>query len=90
MKMQKTFLAPSPRQPLNRQGVLRIPGLKIHKEEVGFRFGGWNVGSISGRGTEVCEELKKRLVDVCCLQEVRSRGEGARFFGVMGRRYKLC
>ena len=27
--------------------------------------------------------------DVCCLQEVRWRGEGARFIGVKGRRYKL-
>ena len=37
----------------------------------------------------MCEELRKRKVDVCCLQEVRWRGEGARFFGVKGRRYKL-
>ena len=37
------------------------------------------------------EELRKRKVDVCCfsLQEVRWRGEGACFFGVKGRRYKL-
>ena len=28
-------------------------------------------------------------MDVCCLQEGRWRGEGARFFGVKGRRYKL-
>ena len=37
----------------------------------------------------MCEELRKRKVDVCCLQEVRWRGEGARFIGVKGRRYKL-
>ena len=35
------------------------------------------------------EELRKRKVDVCCLQELRWRGERARFFGVKGRRYKL-
>ena len=73
--------------------MLRIPRLKIHKEKVekqtGVRFGSWNVGSICGRGTEVCEELRKRKEDVCCLQEVRWRGEGDRFFGVKGRRYKL-
>ena len=73
--------------------MLRIPGLKIHEEKVeiriGVRFGSWNVGSISGIGTEVCEELRKRKVDVCCLKEVRWRGEGARFFGVKGKRYKL-
>ena len=34
-------------------------------------------------------ELRKRKVDVRCLQEVRWRGEGASFFGVKGRRYKL-
>ena len=47
------------------------------------------LGSISGRGTEVCEELRKRKADVCCLQEVRCRGEGARFIGAKGRRYNL-
>ena len=75
------------------QGVLRIPGLKIHEEKVekriGVRFENWNFGSISGRGTEVCEELRKRKVDVYCLHEVKSKGERARFFSVKGRRYKL-
>ena len=42
-----------------------------------------------GRGTEVCEELRKRRMDVCCLQEVRWRGQGAWFLSVKGRRYKL-
>ena len=37
----------------------------------------------------MCEELRKRRVDVCCLQEVRWRGQGARMMGVKGRRYKL-
>ena len=70
------------------RGGLRIPGLKIHEKKVekpiGVGFGSWNVGSISGRGTEVYEELRKRKVDVCCLREVRWRGEGARFFVVKG------
>ena len=56
---------------------------------LGVRLGSWNVGSICGRGTEVCEELRERKVDVCCLQEVRWRGQGARYLGTMGRRYKL-
>ena len=55
----------------------------------GVRLSTWNVGSLSGRGSEVCEELRKRRVDVCCLQEVRWRGQGARFLGAKGRRYKL-
>ena len=58
-------------------------------KRLGVRFGSWNVGSISGRGTEVCEKLRKQKVDVCCLQEVRLRGEGARFIGVKGRIHKL-
>ena len=37
----------------------------------GVRVGTWNIGSMSGRGTEVCEELRKRRMDVCCLQGVR-------------------
>ena len=52
-------------------------------------MGSWNIGSLCGRGTEVCEELRARRVDVCCVQEVRWRGQGARFIGVQGRRYKL-
>ena len=37
----------------------------------------------------MCEHLRKRKLDMCCLQEVRLRGQGARFVGVNGRRYKL-
>ena len=92
MTIQREVLCPSARQPLNGQRVLRIPALKIHEKKdekrIGVRFGSWNIGSISGRETEACEELRKRKVDVCCLLEVRWRGEGARFFGVKGRRYK--
>ena len=90
---QNEIMAPSPRQPLSGQGVLRISGFKRNKGKpekwLGVRLGTWNIGSISGRGTEVCEELRKREVDICCVQEVRWRGQGARFLGVKGRRYKL-
>ena len=37
----------------------------------------------------MCEQLRKRKVDMCCLQEVRWRGQGARFVGIRSRRYKL-
>ena len=53
-------------------------------EWLGVRVDTWNVGSMSGRGTEVCEELRKRKMDVCCLQEVRWRGQGVWFMGVKG------
>ena len=42
---------------------------------------------VSGKGREVCEELRKRMIDVCCLQ-VSWRGKGARMLGMKGRRYK--
>ena len=45
--------------------------------------------SLCGRKTEVCEELRKRTVDVCCMQEVRWKGQGAWFVGTLGQRYKL-
>ena len=38
---------------------------------------------------EVQRCVRKRRMDVCCLQEVKWRGQGARFLGVKGRRYKL-
>ena len=38
---------------------------------------------------DVCEESKKRKVDVCGLQEVRWKNERTRFLGVFRRRYKL-
>ena len=36
----------------------------------GVWVGAWNLGSLSGRGREVCEELRNRMIDLCCLQEV--------------------
>ena len=30
------------------------------------------------KGKEVCEELRYGMIDVCCLHEVRWRGQGAR------------
>ena len=37
----------------------------------------------------MCEELRKRRVDVCCLQEVRWNGQGACFVCTSGRRYNF-
>ena len=54
-----------------------------------MRFEMQNLGSLSGNGEEVCEELRKRMIDVCCLLEVRWRGQGARMLSMKGRRYKL-
>ena len=53
----------------------------------GVRVGTWNLGSLIGNGGTVCEELGKMMIDVCCLQEMRWRGQGARMLGMKGRRY---
>ena len=37
----------------------------------------------------VCEEWKNRMNDICCLLEVRWRGQGSTMPGMLGRRYKL-
>ena len=47
----------------------------------------WNIGSMSGKG-EVCEELRKRMVDVL-FQEVRCGGQGSWMLEMEGKRYKL-
>ena len=87
MTINDKEMSPSPRQPLDGQGVLRISGFPSDCR--GLRFGTLNVGSLSGRKTEVCEELRKRRVDVCCVHEVRWKGQGARFVGTSGRKHKL-
>ena len=87
MTRKNKQMAPNPRQLLNGQGVQRISGFK--SECHGIRFGTLNVGSLCGRKAEVCEELRGRRVDVCCVQEVRSKGREARFGGTSGQRYKL-
>ncbi|ESO12089.1 hypothetical protein HELRODRAFT_158511 [Helobdella robusta] len=55
----------------------------------GWRFGTWNVDTLTGRSLEVVEELQRRMVDVAALQEIRWKGEGTRFVGAKGGRYKL-
>ena len=53
------------------------------------RVGMWNLGNISGKGGEVCEELSDEgMSDLCCLQ-MRWRGLGARMLVMKGRRCRL-
>ena len=39
--------------------------------------------------TKVCEKLRKRRVDVCCMQEVRWKGQGTCFVGAQKQRCTL-
>jgi len=54
-----------------------------------FRVGTWNIDSLTGRLGELVEALAERRKDVACVQETRWRGSGCRFFGAIGKRYKL-
>ena len=82
MTSENIQLAPSCQQLINGEGVQRISG--FISECHGRRFGTLNVGSLCGRKTEVCEGLRKRKVDVCSIQEVRWKGQGACFVGTSG------
>ena len=46
-----------------------------------IRFATWNIGTMSGRSAEVVETLHRRKIDVCCVQETRWTGSGARVMG---------
>ena len=85
--MRKNKIAPSPHGFLNGWRMRRISGFK--PENFGIRFVSVNVASLCGRKTEVCEELRKKRVDVCCIQEIRWKGQEARFVVTSGQRYKL-
>ena len=37
----------------------------------------------------MCKQLRKRDMDMCCLWQVRCKGQEAQFVGCRGRRYKL-
>ena len=48
----------------------------------------WSMRRLKGTG-EVCDELRKGMIDVCCLLEVRSRGQSSRMLGMEEKPYNL-
>ncbi|XP_071686860.1 uncharacterized protein [Rutidosis leptorrhynchoides] len=44
---------------------------------VRIRAGSWNVGTLTGKRYELVETLRKRKVDILCVQETRWKGRGA-------------
>ena len=40
-----------------------------------WRFGTWNVGTMNEKSMEIADELRRRKVDVCAVQETRWKGE---------------
>jgi len=53
-----------------------------------IQFATWNIGTMSGRSAEVVETLHRRKTDVCCVQETRWTGSGARVMGKGMSTYK--
>ena len=90
MEQQLNKIAPSLQQPLNMQQGQRISGYKFkNKTQIEIRLGTWNISSLCGRETKMVEELRKRKVYICGLQEVHWRNKEACFIGVEGKRYQL-
>ena len=56
------------------------------QSETVMRVGTLNIGSMTGRGREVADMMKRRRVDILCVQETRWKGEKAR---ELGDGYKL-
>ena len=68
-----------------RLNIASTPALK----NTHFKVGSWNVGTMKGRSGEVVETLQRREVDLCCVQEVRFAGKGARMIEGKEGFYKL-
>ena len=67
-----------------------MAGNMEYRNSAKIRLGTLNIGTLNGKGwLEFCDELSKKNVGLCCLQEVRWRGCGARLIGLQGMRYKL-
>jgi exonuclease III len=59
------------------------------KVEATVKIASWNVGSLSKKSGEVVEVLKKRRVDVCCIQEARWKVEGVRMIARHDAKYMI-
>ena len=84
MEVVEQNLALSPRQPLNGQRVLRIPGLATrHKQNVKqkIKIGTLNVGTMTGKGREIVDLMERRKLEILCVQETRWKGNKARELG---------
>ena len=57
----------------------------LEHARIAYSMTGGLIGALGcglGCGREVCEDMRKRMIDVCCLKEVRWRGQGARMLGM--------
>lgn len=74
----------------SRARVGHFPGAnKVMRS--GRRFGSWNVGSMTGRSCEIEDMMRRRKLDVLCVQETKWRNTGnrARFLDNRTKAYKM-
>ncbi|KAJ8709706.1 hypothetical protein PYW08_009710 [Mythimna loreyi] len=76
----------------NGPGLLHHPGRVQRKKlarEMRLRYASWNVGTMTGRARELADVLKRRRINVACLQETKWRGTKAREIGE-GYKFYYC
>ncbi|KAK6754467.1 hypothetical protein RB195_013457 [Necator americanus] len=63
---------------LPARGRSRPKKLVRHRQQHPVRLATLNVGTLTGRSRELADSLRKRRVDICCIQETRWKGSKAR------------
>ncbi|KAK6742269.1 hypothetical protein RB195_009870 [Necator americanus] len=71
---------------LPARGRSRLKKLVCHRQQHPVRLATLNVGTLTGRSRELADSLRKRRVDISCVQETRWKGSKAR---ELGDGYKL-
>ena len=46
-----------------------------------LRFGSWNIGTMTGKSRELADTMRRRRIDIACVQETRWKGDKARLIG---------
>lgn len=71
---------------INGQGVPQRPRLRPEKQvEKHIKIASWKVGSMTGRGREIVEVLKRRTVRIACVQETKWARNSTRELGRVTR-----
>ncbi|KAK6757328.1 hypothetical protein RB195_015261 [Necator americanus] len=71
---------------LPARGRSRPRKLVRHRQQHPLHLATLNVGTLTGRSRELTDSLRKRRVDICCVQETRWEGSKSR---ELGNGYKL-
>ena len=73
----------------DRQPATGVASTTYRGREGEVRVATLNVGSMAGRGREVADMLRRRGVDICCVQEVQYKGNASMMVGGGGDGFKL-